>query len=248
MVDLAGFPKDRYFLYQSVWTEKPMVHVLPHWNWQGHEGQKIPVMCYSNAEEVELFLNGKSLGRKKRFAELFEMPVGPNVSPDRKFMTKYRLVWDVPFEPGTLKAVAYRGTAQVASEEVRTAGTPARIKLIPDRAGIAADGDDLSFVTVRIEDKNGTLCPSADNLVRFAVTGSGEIAAVDNGNAATVESFQADHRKAFNGLALLIVRSRAAQTGSIHIAASSDGLAPAKVEIAAQKVGQSQGPKRTKPR
>lgn len=234
MVDLAGFPKDRYYLYQSVWTEKPMVHVLPHWNWPDRVGQKIPVMCYSNGDEVELFLNGKSLGRKKRFSEPFEMPVGPNVSPEKKFMTKYRLVWDVPFEPGTLKAVAYRGSAQVASDEVRTAGAPSRIKLMADRDVIQADGDDLSFVTVRIEDKNGNLCPNADNLVHFTVTGNGEIAAVDNGNAATVEPFQADHRKAFNGLALLIVRSRAGKPGKIKVGATSGGLAPATAQIATQ--------------
>lgn len=244
MVDLAGFPKDRYYLYQSVWTEKPMVHLLPHWNWQEREGQKIPVMSYSNGDEVELFLNGKSLGRKKRFSEPFEMPVGKNVSPDEKFVTKYRFVWEVPFEPGTLKAVAYRGGTQVASEEVRTAGAPARIKLLPDRSVIAADGDDLSFVTVRIEDKNGNLCPEADNLVQFSVTGNGAIAGVDNGNAATEELFQADHRKAFNGLALLIVRSTPGKTGKIHVQATSAGLAQAKAEIAAQTSAQSNGTKR----
>lgn len=235
MVDLAGFPKDRYYLYQSVWTDKPMVHVLPHWNWQGREGQKIPVMCYSNAEEVELFLNGKSLGRKKRFSEPFEMPVGKNVSPEQKFVTKYRLVWEVPYEPGTLKAIAYRGNKDIASEEVRTAGAPARIKLLPDRNVINADGDDLSFVTVRIEDKDGNLCPEADNLVHFTVTGNGKIAAVDNGNAATVESFQADHRKAFNGLALLIVRSTSGKTGKIHVEAAADGLAQSKTELTTQR-------------
>jgi beta-galactosidase len=108
MVDLAGFPKDRYYLYQSVWTKAPMVHVLPHWNWAGHEGQPIPVMCYSNADEVELFLNGKSLGRKPRFSEPVEIPVGANVSPDKKFSSKFRLMWQVPYAPGTLRAVAYR--------------------------------------------------------------------------------------------------------------------------------------------
>ena len=137
-------------------------------------------------------------------------------------------------QPGTLKAVAYQGGRQVAVDEVRTAGAPARIRLMPDRATIHADGDDLSFVTVRIEDKDGNLCPLADNLVRFSVTGAGAIAAVDNGNAATVEPFQADHRKAFSGMALLIVRSKPGERGKIHVTATSEGLAQSETDIAAQ--------------
>ena len=204
-----------------------------NWNWQ--EGQTIPVMCYSNAAETELFLNGKSLGRKKRFSEPVELPVGQNVSQDRKFSTKYRLMWQVPYAPGTLKAVAYENGKQVAVDEVRTAGAPARVKLIPDRATITADGDDLSFVTVRIEDKDGNLCPVADNLVKFNVTGAGSIRAVDNGKAASEEPFHADHRKAFSGMALLIVSSEPGQSGRIHVAATSEGLAPATADIATRK-------------
>ena len=233
-VDLAGFPKDRYYLYQSEWTKAPMVHVLPHWNWQGHEGEKIPVMAYSNAEEVELFLNGQSLGRKKTRGETWEMPVGPNVSKDLKFNTPYRLVWQVPYAPGTLKAVAYKGGKQVAVDQVKTAGAPAKIKLVADRNTIQANGDDLSFLTVRIEDKDGNFCPMADNLVKFSVTGAGTIAAVDNGKAASEESFQADHRKAFNGLALLIVRSKSG-AGAIHVTATGDGLTQAQAELTAKK-------------
>ena len=232
MVDLAGFPKDRYYLYQSVWSKKPMVHVLPHWNWEGREGQDIPVMCYSNGDEVELLLNGKSLGRKKRFSEPFDLPVEAIVTPERKFTTKYRLLWHVPFQAGTLAAVAYRDGKPIAHHEMRTAGVPARVKLIPDRALIQADGDDLSFITVRIEDKDGTLCPAADDLVRFQVTGAGAIAAVDNGNPATVEPFHADYRKAFSGMALLIVRSRAGQAGRIRVTATADGLTRGQAEIA----------------
>jgi beta-galactosidase len=224
IIDLAGFPKDRYYLYQSVWTTAPMVHILPHWNWTGREGQAIPVMAYTNAEEVELFLNGKSLGRKKRGVDTVVIPVGLNVSDTRKFTTKYRLEWEVPYEPGTLRAVAYNSNQQVAAEEIHTAAAPARIRLIPDRARLAADGRDLSYVTVRIEDRDGNLCPLADNLVRFQVTGAGEIAAVDNGDATSIEPFQADHRKAFSGLALVIVRSHVGQSGRIQVTASSDGL------------------------
>jgi beta-galactosidase len=224
IVDLAGFPKDRFYLYQSHWTTQPMVHLLPHWNWAGMEGKPIPVMCYTNAEEVELFLNGKSLGRKKRFSEPVELPVGTNVSADKKFRSKYRLMWQVPYAPGELKAIAYQGGSRVAATVIRTAGVPARVVLEPDRTAIAADGDDLSFVTVRVEDKDGNICPTADNLVKFALDGPGKIAGVDNGNAATVEPFQADYRKAFNGLALVIVRGERGKAGRVKVTATGEGL------------------------
>jgi beta-galactosidase len=155
IVDLAGFPKDRFYLYQSHWTTQPMVHMLPHWNWAGMEGKPIPVMAYTNADEVELFLNGTSLGRKKRFSEPVELPVGTSVNAEKKMMSKYRLLWQVPYEPGSIKAVAYQGGKPVATQETKTAGAPARILLTPDHTSIAADGDDLSFVTVRVEDKDG---------------------------------------------------------------------------------------------
>jgi beta-galactosidase len=233
-IDLAGFPKDRYYLYQSEWTSKPMVHLLPHWNWAGHEGEVIPVMAYSNAADVELFLNGKSLGKKQRFAETWDMPVGQNVSLSGKFATKYRRIWQVPYAAGTLRAVAYQDGKQVAVAEVRTAGPAAKIALAPDHSTINADGDDLSFVTVRIEDKDGNLVPGADNLVKFAVTG-GAIAGVDNGNPAGLEPFQADHRKAFSGMALLIVRSQAGAPGKIKVVATSDGLTQASTEIVTRR-------------
>jgi len=232
IVDLAGFPKDRYYLYKSEWTSDPLVHVFPHWNWAGREGQTIPVMAYTNADEVELFLNGKSLGRKKRGVDTVVIPVGQNVTPAKTFTSQFRFEWDVAYQPGTLRAVAYKGGAQVATDEVRTAGAPAIIRLIPDRAQIHADGQDLSFITVRIEDKDGNLCPLADNLVHFHVEGAGKIEAVDNGNAASVESFQADHRKAFNGLALLIVRPQT-HVGAIQVQATSDGLQAAGVTLTA---------------
>lgn len=182
-------------------------------------------MAYSNADEVGLFLNGRSLGKKKRFSDAWEMPVSKDVIPSGRFVTKYRRIWQVPYEPGTLQAVAYQNGKPAARDEVRTASAPARVRLVPDRPTITNDGDDLSFLTVRIEDKSGNLCPLADNLVHFALTGSGEMAAVDNGNAATEEPFQADHRKAFNGMAMLIVRSKPGDEGKIRIAATSQGLA-----------------------
>jgi beta-galactosidase len=230
IVDLAGFPKDRFYLYQSQWTREPMVHLLPHWSWAGQEGRPIPVMAYTNAEEVELFLNGQSLGRKRK-GEPFAIPVGQKISDDLRFTTRYRLVWQVPYAPGTLRAVAYAGGQPVATTEVKTAAAPARVVLAPDRSTIRADGEDLSFVTVRIEDADGNLVPAADNLVRFAVEGAGRIAAVDNGNAASVEPFQADHRKAFSGLALLIVRSKRGETGEIRVTATSAGLAAAEARL-----------------
>jgi len=231
IVDLCGFPKDRYYLYQSVWTSAPMVHLLPHWNWAGREGEKIPVFCYTNCDEVELFLNGRSLGRKKRGAEPVVIPVPSRVSKSGTFTSRYRLRWDVPYEPGVLRAVAFKNTVPVRRAEVRTAGAPARISLIPDRSVIRADGKDLSFVTVRIEDSEGNFCPLADNLVRFQVSGAGRIAAVGNGNAATVEPFQADYRKAFNGLCMLIVKSARGERGEVHVVARSEGLRQAETTL-----------------
>jgi beta-galactosidase len=233
IVDLAGFPKDRYYSYKSQWTTEPLVHLVPHWNWSGHEGETIPMMAYTNASEVELFLNGKSLGRKKLGIDTVVIPVGTKVSDTHKFTSKYRLEWDVPYQPGTLRAVAYKNGSQVAVDEFRTAGAPARIRLVPDRSKIIADGHDLSFITVRVEDADGNLCPLADNLIHFKVEGAGRIEAVDNGNAATPDPFQADYRKAFSGLALLIVRASASQTGDIQVVANSDGLAAAGVTLTA---------------
>lgn len=235
IVDLAGFPKDRFYIYKSFWTAEPTVHVFPHWNWAGHEGEKIPVMVYTNAREVELFLNGQSLGRKELGVDTFEMPVGENVGKSGKFTSKFRLVWKVPYAPGELKAVGYRDGKQLAVDTVKTAGTPARVVLSPDRKTIGADGEDLSFVTVRIEDKDGNFCPLADNLMDFKLDGPATIAGVDNGNAASVEPFQADYRKAFNGLALVIVRSQNGKPGSIRLKADSQGLEAGETRIESVK-------------
>lgn len=231
IVDLCGFPKDRFYLYKSVWTSEPVVHILPHWNWSGHEGEKIPVMVYSNAEEVELFLNAKSLGRKKLGVDTVELPTNKASSESLRYVSKYRLMWEVAYQGGALKAVAYKNGKQIATDEVRTAGPATKIALAADRARIQSDGDDLAFVTVRIQDRDGNFCPLADNLVRFKLDGPGKIAAVDNGNAASVEPFQADYRKAFNGMALAIVRSARAHAGRIRLTTTSDGLQSADVTI-----------------
>jgi beta-galactosidase len=157
------------------------------------------------------------------------MPVNKKVSKTGVLTSRFRLVWDVPYQPGELRAVGYRDGKEYATDTVKTAGAPARIVLSPDRKSIRSGGDDLSFVTVRIEDKDGNLCPLADNLVRFKLSGPGSVAGVDNGNAASVEPFQADYRKAFSGMALLIVRS--GEAGQVRVTASSDGLPAADATI-----------------
>jgi beta-galactosidase len=213
IVDLCGFPKDRYFLYQSQWTNKPMVHILPHWNWQGFEGKEIPVWCYSNCESVELFLNGKSLGEKK-FSDTKNL----------------HLEWKVSYAPGTLKALAKNNGKIVRMDEIQTAGAPAKILLTPDRTEINADGEDLSYVKIEIVDKEGHICPNADNLVKFKIEGDGAIAGVDNGNPVSHEYFKASERKAFHGLCLVVVQSKH-KKGEILLSADSEGLQAAKTLI-----------------
>ncbi len=206
IIDLAGFPKDRYYLYQSQWTDKPVVHLLPHWNWKGFQGKEIPVWCFTNADSVELFLNGKSLGSK-----------------DFKGSKALHLEWKVPYEPGTLKAIGTK-SGQTIVDEVRTAGEPARLIVTPDRKRIAADGEDLSYVEVRIVDKDGNLCPNADNEIAFALEGPGAIAGVDNGDPTSHEPFKAAKHKAFHGLCLAVVKANRTP-GEIRLTATTPGLA-----------------------
>jgi beta-galactosidase len=213
IVDLCGFPKDRYYLYQSRWTDKPMVHILPHWNWQGFEGKEIPVWCYSNCESVELFLNGKSLGEKK-FSDA----------------TDLHLVWNVPYSPGIVKAFAKDNGKIVCTDEVQTAGAPAKIILTPDRTKISGDGEDLSYVTVAIVDREGHVCPNADNLLKFHIQGEGTIAGLDNGNPMSHEYFNTGERKAFHGLCLAVIHSTE-KSGKINLEATSEGLQGTSVTI-----------------
>ena len=213
IIDLAGFPKDPFYMYQSVWTSQPVLHVFPHWNWK--QGEKVDVVAYFNADEVELFLNGRSQGTKRKQGD--EMQV----------------FWRLPFEPGVLKAVSRKNGSVVLTKEIRTATEPAQIVLVPDRKTIKADGVDLSFVTVKVVDKNGTLVPSANNLVKFELTGEATIAGVDNGHQISHEPFKAKQRKAFHGLALAIVQAKQ-KPGRIVLKATSDGLAPASVVITAR--------------
>ncbi|KAA3661960.1 MAG: DUF4982 domain-containing protein, partial [Calditrichaeota bacterium] len=157
-VDLAGFPKDRFYLYQSQWTSKPMIHLLPHWNWQGMEGKEIPVYSYTNCDEAELFLNGKSFGKKVKGKDLTELLVDYRFYEPKTFKSKYRLSWNVPYKEGSIKVVGYKDDKAIVEKQINTAGKPAKINLSVDREVINADGTDLAYVTVRIEDNNGTLC------------------------------------------------------------------------------------------
>ncbi|HEY2760942.1 MAG TPA: glycoside hydrolase family 2 TIM barrel-domain containing protein, partial [Pirellulales bacterium] len=206
IVDLAGFPKDRFYIYQSQWTDKPMVHLLPHWNWEGWEGKKIPVEAYTNADSVELFLNGKSLGEKKQ-----------------DDLVRLHYEWSVPYEPGTLKAVAKKDGKQVATDEIVTAGKPAKLELKADRSTIDADGNDLSYVTVTVVDKDGHVCPNADNELTFAISGPATIAGLDNGDPINHEAFQGTQHKAFHGLALAILKAKDS-AGKATLKATADGL------------------------
>ena len=233
-VDLCGLPKDRFYLYQSQWTTAPMVHVLPHWNWKGRENEIIPVVSYTNAEEVELFVNGKSFGKKRKGIDKAPVPINfidwEGGRYEGTFMSPYRLMWEVPYQPGSIEVVAYTNGERVAKKRINTAGDPAKIELIPDRVALHADGQDISFVTVRITDKDGNLCPNADNLVKFSVSDLGTIAAVGNGDPATMAAFQSNRRKAFNGLCMLMVKTTK-KSGLITVQATSDSLQTASVSL-----------------
>jgi beta-galactosidase len=208
IIDLAGFPKDRYFLYQSRWRpEYPMVHILPHWNWPDRIGEVTPVHVFTSGDEVELFLNGRSLGKKKK--EQYE----------------YRLRWDdVVYEAGELKAVAYKNGKPWAEKSVTTTGAPARLLVTADREQIKPDGMDLTFITVRVADENGFFVANASNEIEFTVAGAGELVATDNGDPCDMTAFPSNIRKAFNGLALGIIRSIKGQEGAIDITVTSPGL------------------------
>ena len=212
IVDLAGFPKDSYYMYQSRWRpDIDVLHLFPHWNWK--EGEDVDMWAYfNNADEVELFLNGESLGVRK---------------PDGK---NYHVMWRVPFTPGELTAVSRKDGREVARDTVRTASAPYAVRLTPDRREINADGSDLSYVTVEVVDKDGILCPLAENEITFAVEGAGFNAGVDNGSPISLEPFKSDRRKAFYGKALLIVQNDGT-SGDIFVTATSPGLVTDRLTI-----------------
>jgi beta-galactosidase len=244
IMDLCGFPKDRYYLYRSAWSDAPTVHIMPHWNWNGFEGKNIPVWVYTNADSVELFLNGKSLGAK-RYPDDCEMIEGPKpktanaLAPDPNAppvpkMPSMHLAWSVPYAPGELKAVALKDGKPYAVDVVRTAGAAARLLVEADRTAISGDGSDLSFVKVTLVDKDGNVCPNADNELSFSLTGSAAtLAGLDNGDPTNHEAFQGTQHKAFHGLALAVLRSVIGASGAVNLTVSADGLAAvsAKVQV-----------------
>ncbi len=218
IIDMAGFKKDRFYLYQSHWRpELPMAHLLPHWSWPERVGQVTPVHVFTSGDEAELFLNGRSLGRKKK---------GP---------FEYRLRWDdVVYEPGTLEVVAYKDGGKWATDTVKTAGEPKALAATPDRAEIRGDGLDLAFVTVRVADAAGLTAPRADNRITVTVEGAGELVATDNGDPTNLTVFSSPTRPAFSGLFLAIVRAKPGAVGTIKVTAKSQGLKPAVAEIGVQ--------------
>ncbi len=218
IVDLAGFPKDRYYIYQARWRpELPMAHILPHWNWPERVNEITPVHIYTSGDSAELFINGISQGTKK------------------KGEYEYRLRWDsVRYQPGTVKVIAYKNGIEWASDSIVTSGTATTMQLQSDRSNVQADGEDLVFVTVRIVDENGNFVPRAQNLIRFSVEGPARIVATDNGDPTSHESFQNPYIKAFNGLALVILRSTG-ENGPIRLKASSEGLPTQEIKLQAQK-------------
>lgn len=211
IVDLAGFPKDAYYLYQSEWSKKQVLHLFPHWNWK--PGQVVDMWCYyNNADEVELFVNGKSQGVKSK------TPINLHA------------IWRVKFEPGKVKVIARKNGKVVGEKEICTASKPTQIRLTPDRSQLTANEKDLSFITVEILDKDGNLCPNADNLVNFKVEGDIFIAGVDNGSPISMEHFKANKRRAFYGKCLVVIQNQGKQ-GTAHLVATSNGLQSANVKI-----------------
>ncbi|NWJ49460.1 MAG: glycoside hydrolase family 2 protein [Bacteroidetes bacterium] len=215
MIDLAGFPKDRYYLYQSRWRpDYPMVHILPHWNFPNRIGEITPVFIYTSGDEAELFLNGKSLGRK------------------RKQPLEYRLCWnEVKYEPGELKAITYKNEKEWATTTVKTTGSPVKLTLTLDKTTVCSDGTDLVFVTIAVTDKEGNTVPDANNLIKCRLKGAGEIVATDNGDATCFITFSNPVRPAFNGLLLAIVKAKLNAKGRLELIAESDGLETGVAEI-----------------
>ena len=219
IVDLAGFPKDRYYLYQSHWRpELPMAHILPHWNWPDRIGQVVPVHVYTSGTEAELFVNGKSWGRRSK-----------------REGQDFRLVWDsVVYQPGSVRVVAYKNGQKWAEDEVQTTGEARKIRLEADRNSLDAGSRELAFVTVRLTDKEGRTVPTACCPLKFEVEGAGELVATDNGDPISFTPFQSAEREAFNGLALAIVRARKGAAGEIRVRVSGEGLEPAVLQLEAR--------------
>ena len=234
VIDTCGFKKDGFYFYQSQWTDKPVLHLFPHWNWKGKEGQFIPVTCYTNCDTVELFVNGKSAGLKGYAFPRYGMEdrygnTGARARVPRT-TNDLHLEWDVPYEPGTLKAVGTKDGKVVSTVEVSTTGEPSAVRLTVDRAEIAADRRDVAHVTVEILDAQGRVAPTADHEVAFVVEGEGKLIGLDNGDPQSHEDYKAARRKALNGLCLAIVQSTG-KSGQIRVTANSPGLQPGNLTI-----------------
>jgi beta-galactosidase len=216
IIDTCGFPKDSFYYYQSWWTSQPVLHLFPHWNWEGMEGKEIAVWVYSNLESVELFVNGKSLGAK-------------DVKKDS------HVAWVVPYAPGAIEARGSKGGQVVMTVKRETTGAPAKLVMKADRQELSADAEDVAMFTVEVQDAQGRVIPMTDNVVKFRVSGSGKLIGVGNGDPTDHESDRGTVRKAFCGYCMAIVQS-AKTAGSITVEAESPGLASASVTIAAKEV------------
>jgi beta-galactosidase len=237
VLDLCGFPKDGYYFYKSQWTKEPMIHLFPHWNWAGREGQVIPVLCYTNCDAAELFVNGKSYGEKRlEFPRQGNSGSWNGYDKPQVFPTTsdLHLQWDVPYTPGVLKVIGKKDGKIVAVQEIHTADAPYQILVKADRKSISADGKDVVHVEVSIADKDSIMVPTANNMINFTLEGEGKIIGVDNGDPIDHDSYKIPQRKAFNGMALVIIQSNG-KTGKIRLTANSDKLKGADVIIKAEQ-------------
>ncbi|MGB6974264.1 MAG: glycoside hydrolase family 2 TIM barrel-domain containing protein [Terracidiphilus sp.] len=234
VLDTCGFKKDGFYFYQSQWTPKSMLHLFPHWNWEGKGGQIIPVTCYTNCDTVELFLNGESFGVKGyEFPRLgMEGTYGNYPARARALRTTadLHLTWDVPYAPGVLKAVGIKDGSVAVTVQLATAGSPAAVALSADRLSISADRRDTAHIVAEVRDVKGQIVPTAMNEITFSVEGEGKVIGVDNGDPLSHEEYKTNHRRAFNGLCLAIVQSTAT-AGRVKITATSPGLATAVVTL-----------------
>jgi beta-galactosidase len=234
IVDLAGLPKDRYYLYRSRWnTEEQTLHILPHWTWHGREGEKTPIFVYTSYPSAELFINGVSQGiQTKDLSVVYDNSLDEESQASFKRQRRYRLMWmDTCYEPGEVRVVAYNEAGEVVAEKsMFTAGAPHHIELVADRQTIAADGRDLAFITVRVVDKDGNLCPNAEHEIHYTVKGEGHYRAGANGNPVSLELFHIPRMKVFSGMMTAIVESTE-QAGEIELVAKAKGLRPAKIVI-----------------
>lgn len=231
IIDLASLPKDRYYLYRSIWNKRDnTLHVLPHWTWPGREGENTPVFVYTNYPEAELFVNGKSYGKQRKLtADEARALQGKD---SLWLQRRYRLMWtDVPYEPGELKVVAYDNSGKKVEEKtVRTAGKPHHLEVVADRTALSADGKDLAYITVRVVDKDGNLCPADDRLVSFTVKGAGSFRAAANGDATCLDLFHLPRMHAFSGQLTAIVQS-GAESGNLVFEAKAKGVKAGKLML-----------------